>query len=524
MDDTSAQFPVGMRVLAVDDNATCLKLLETLLQKCGYDGLLCLVTLLPLWALSICGWKASLVTTTSKAVTALKLLREKDSEFNLVISDVHNMPDMDGLKLLEFVGLELDLPVIMLSADDDHDVVMKGITHGACDYLVKPVRLEEVKNIYQHVLRRKKLNQENLKKSQTDHITEPSCGKVRRKRKDENEMRDDNVQKQDVDPSRTRKRTRLNWSQELHFKFIKAIDHLGIEKAVPKNILELMNDENITREHVASHLQKYRLSLKKARNLANEKVKAALQASANSSYAQTGLLSGTGTAHLQSLGGPRNLRGVALRPFTSSSVLAQSNNNQISYAQGLNNPMFGQGVHNSANFSIPYRPHDLGTSFGGLYFQPCITRNQAWSCQSPIRGVCNEVWSSAAQLTQNLPNPFPLIDFSNQASSSVLYNLQEDSLTFPLPAGGDLRKTHCQATQTNKISQGTLDFIEQPRAEFLLLPPPETDEVQRSVSESDTEPKEHVNYLEKLQETNFLASKSPSHGSLEDLVNSILKS
>ncbi|OWM86761.1 hypothetical protein CDL15_Pgr015797 [Punica granatum] len=495
MDDTSAQFPVGMRVLAVDDNATCLKLLETLLQKCGYD-----------------------VTTTSKAVTALKLLREKDSEFNLVISDVHNMPDMDGLKLLEFVGLELDLPVIMLSADDDHDVVMKGITHGACDYLVKPVRLEEVKNIYQHVLRRKKLNQENLKKSQTDHITEPSCGKVRRKRKDENEMRDDNVQKQDVDPSRTRKRTRLNWSQELHFKFIKAIDHLGIEKAVPKNILELMNDENITREH------KYRLSLKKARNLANEKVKAALQASANSSYAQTGLLSGTGTAHLQSLGGPRNLRGVALRPFTSSSVLAQSNNNQISYAQGLNNPMFGQGVHNSANFSIPYRPHDLGTSFGGLYFQPCITRNQAWSCQSPIRGVCNEVWSSAAQLTQNLPNPFPLIDFSNQASSSVLYNLQEDSLTFPLPAGGDLRKTHCQATQTNKISQGTLDFIEQPRAEFLLLPPPETDEVQRSVSESDTEPKEHVNYLEKLQETNFLASKSPSHGSLEDLVNSILKS
>lgn len=29
----------------------------------------------------------------------------------MVISDVH-MPDMDGFKLLELVGLEMDLPVI----------------------------------------------------------------------------------------------------------------------------------------------------------------------------------------------------------------------------------------------------------------------------------------------------------------------------------------------------------------------------------------------------------------------------
>ena len=51
------------------------------------------------------------VTTTSQAVTALKLLRENKNRFDLVISDVH-MPDMDGFKLLELVGLEMDLPVI----------------------------------------------------------------------------------------------------------------------------------------------------------------------------------------------------------------------------------------------------------------------------------------------------------------------------------------------------------------------------------------------------------------------------
>ena len=51
------------------------------------------------------------MTTCSRAALALSILREKKGWFDLVLSDVY-MPDMDGFKLLEHIGLEMDLPVI----------------------------------------------------------------------------------------------------------------------------------------------------------------------------------------------------------------------------------------------------------------------------------------------------------------------------------------------------------------------------------------------------------------------------
>ncbi|KAF0916387.1 hypothetical protein E2562_007488 [Oryza meyeriana var. granulata] len=49
------------------------------------------------------------VTTCGLARVALDILRERKNKFDIVISDV-NMPDMDGFKLLEHIGLEMDLP------------------------------------------------------------------------------------------------------------------------------------------------------------------------------------------------------------------------------------------------------------------------------------------------------------------------------------------------------------------------------------------------------------------------------
>ncbi|CAK8575217.1 unnamed protein product [Lathyrus sativus] len=65
------------------------------------------------------------------------------------------------------------------------------------------------------------------------------------------------------------KKPRVVWTPHLHAKFLDAVQLLGLHDcslfaAVPRKIVALMNVEGITKQHVASHLQKYRLSQKKA--------------------------------------------------------------------------------------------------------------------------------------------------------------------------------------------------------------------------------------------------------------------
>eukprot|EP00190_Bangiopsis_sp_CCMP1999_P002843 CAMPEP_0198735532 /NCGR_PEP_ID=MMETSP1475-20131203/60236_1 /TAXON_ID= ORGANISM="Unidentified sp., Strain CCMP1999" /NCGR_SAMPLE_ID=MMETSP1475 /ASSEMBLY_ACC=CAM_ASM_001111 /LENGTH=473 /DNA_ID=CAMNT_0044499209 /DNA_START=390 /DNA_END=1811 /DNA_ORIENTATION=- len=59
---------------------------------------------------------------------------------------------------------------------------------------------------------------------------------------------------------------RLVWTPALHVRFVKAINMVGMENAVPKTILELMNVKGLTTEHVKSHLQKFRNNLRKAKS------------------------------------------------------------------------------------------------------------------------------------------------------------------------------------------------------------------------------------------------------------------
>ncbi|KAH7352421.1 hypothetical protein KP509_19G044100 [Ceratopteris richardii] len=64
-----------------------------------------------------------------------------------------------------------------------------------------------------------------------------------------------------------RKRRRL-WSPELHRKFIYAIQHLGGPAvATPKRIKQVIQDDGLTSDEVKSHLQKYRLHMRRPSSL-----------------------------------------------------------------------------------------------------------------------------------------------------------------------------------------------------------------------------------------------------------------
>mmetsp|Transcript_5892 Transcript_5892/g.10836 ORF Transcript_5892/g.10836 Transcript_5892/m.10836 type:complete len:260 (-) Transcript_5892:2048-2827(-) len=81
--------------------------------------------------------------------------------------------------------------------------------------------------------------------------------------------------KDEEDVQMAMKRPRLIWTSQLHERFVEAVNKMGVDQAVPKAIMQSMNVKGITRENVASHLQKYRAQLKKNKALlANEQKEA----------------------------------------------------------------------------------------------------------------------------------------------------------------------------------------------------------------------------------------------------------
>ncbi|KAL0545406.1 hypothetical protein IC582_015288 [Cucumis melo] len=415
LEDPVDQFPTGMRVLAVDDDPTCLLILETLLRRCQYH-----------------------VTTTNQAVMALKLLRENKNKFDVVISDVH-MPDMDGFKLLELVGLEMDLPVIMLSANGDPKLVMKGITHGACDYLLKPVRIEELKNIWQHVIRRKKfdpkdrMNSGNQDRPDSENGEESADlnGKFNKKRKDQNYNEDDDQDYgQDNDDSSTQKKPRVVWSVELHRKFVNAVNQLGIDKAVPKKILDLMNVEKLTRENVASHLQKYRLYLKRISCVANQQANMVTAlSSADPSYLRIGSLGGIGNFH--SLTGPPQFPNTSYRSIPTTGMFGRLNTPACMGMHGLSSPGTVQlgNLSNSSNDQSTFHPIVLSGNRSGNIFRGMPEPSELDQLQHVKHGTHVDNLSSAFDERTVFPASIglPNGNMSSSTLSNPLLGLTNDS-------------------------------------------------------------------------------------------------
>lgn len=94
----------------------------------------------------------------------LTFLKKHSTE--LVILDIH-MPEINGFELYQkFKGAHPELPVIFLSGDPSEESVVKGLTLGADDFIVKPVSLREliarIKNKINHRNISQKASESNI--------------------------------------------------------------------------------------------------------------------------------------------------------------------------------------------------------------------------------------------------------------------------------------------------------------------------------------------------------------------------
>ncbi|MBM3178981.1 MAG: response regulator transcription factor [Chloroflexi bacterium] len=77
----------------------------------------------------------------------------RDVTPDLILLDVM-MPDLDGFEVLETVREFSNVPVIMLTAKGEEDDRVRGLEHGADDYITKPFSPRELVSRIKAVLRR----------------------------------------------------------------------------------------------------------------------------------------------------------------------------------------------------------------------------------------------------------------------------------------------------------------------------------------------------------------------------------
>ncbi|XP_062210848.1 two-component response regulator-like PRR73 [Phragmites australis] len=122
-----------LRVLLVEDDDSTRQVVSALLRKCCYE-----------------------VIPAENGLHAWQHLEDMQNNIDLVLTEVF-MPCLSGIGLLSKITSHKickDIPVIMMSSNDSMGMVFKCLSKGAVDFLVKPLRKNELKNLWQHVWRR----------------------------------------------------------------------------------------------------------------------------------------------------------------------------------------------------------------------------------------------------------------------------------------------------------------------------------------------------------------------------------
>ena len=91
------------------------------------------------------------------AASALEHL--KTNHVEVVVTDI-KMPDMDGLELTACIKQKYDIDVIVITGHADIHTYEEAVDKGASDFILKPVRMMELRARLQRVFRERKLRSE----------------------------------------------------------------------------------------------------------------------------------------------------------------------------------------------------------------------------------------------------------------------------------------------------------------------------------------------------------------------------
>ncbi|OMO95077.1 hypothetical protein CCACVL1_05578 [Corchorus capsularis] len=124
---------MALRVLLVEADDSTRQIIAALLRKCSYR-----------------------VATVPDGLKAWEMLKGNPHNVDLILTEV-DLPSISGFALLTLImehEICKSIPVIMMSSQDSVSTVYKCMLRGAADYLVKPIRRNELRNLWQHVWRR----------------------------------------------------------------------------------------------------------------------------------------------------------------------------------------------------------------------------------------------------------------------------------------------------------------------------------------------------------------------------------
>ncbi|KAI9117167.1 hypothetical protein K1719_011333 [Acacia pycnantha] len=125
-----------VRILLCDNDAKSSEEVSTLLLNCSYQ-----------------------VTSVRSARQVIDALNAEGQDIDIILAEV-DLPMKKGWKMLKYIARDKELcriPVIMMSAQDEVSVVVKCLKLGAADYLVKPLRTNELLNLWTHMWRRRRM-------------------------------------------------------------------------------------------------------------------------------------------------------------------------------------------------------------------------------------------------------------------------------------------------------------------------------------------------------------------------------